>query len=112
MEKTFGKLEQKTQEDDSQDRTIFCRLQLWSSKYCRTPEDEAASVADPQATAQVMPPATAWAQERWDIQKVPRFFPPEPEFDPEEDPEYVREQQKHMKEYLQFHGFDVDEGSQ
>ncbi|KAF6794994.1 hypothetical protein CMUS01_15970, partial [Colletotrichum musicola] len=111
VEKTFGKLQQQqqTQGDESHDRTIFCRFQLWPSKYGATPEHEAASAADPQAreswaraAARVMPPATAWAQERWDIRGVPRFYPPEPEFDPEEDPEYAREQQRLMKEYLEF----------
>ncbi|KAL2802028.1 hypothetical protein BJX63DRAFT_416035 [Aspergillus granulosus] len=83
VEEKFGKLEQ-TQEDN-QGRTIFCHFFLWSRKFGATPEHEEASAADPQAReswnqaiARVMPPATAWAQERWDIQRVPRFFPPSP----------------------------------
>lgn len=59
----------------------------------------------------VMPPATAWDQERWDIREVPRFYPPEPELDPEE-PEYEQEQRRRLEEYLQFHGFEVSERSQ
>lgn len=87
VEKKFGKLEQ-TQDDD-QDRTIICNFHLWSHRFGATPEMEEASAADPQSreswnrvVAQVMPPATSWVQERWDIQDVPR--PPEPELDPEE----------------------------
>ncbi|GJC90777.1 hypothetical protein ColLi_13615 [Colletotrichum liriopes] len=114
--KRFGKLEQ-TQEDD-QGRTIFCHFHLWPRRLGATPEREEASAADPQAReswnqaiAQVMPPATAWEQERWDIREVPRFYPPEPELDPKE-LEYEQEQQRRLEEYLQFHGFEVGERSQ
>ncbi|KAK4038075.1 hypothetical protein C8A01DRAFT_48252 [Parachaetomium inaequale] len=95
VEEKFGKLEQ-TPEDD-QRRTILCHFYLWLPRL---------------AIARVMPPATAWAQERWDIREVPRFYPPDPEFDSEEDPEYEEEQERLKKEYLEFHGFEVDEGSQ
>ncbi|KAL3425259.1 hypothetical protein PVAG01_02050 [Phlyctema vagabunda] len=116
VEKKFGKLEQ-TQED-GQARTIFCHFHLWQPKYGGTPAHEEASAADPQAReswnqaiAQVMPPVTAWEQERWDIRGVPRFYPPDPELDPEE----LAEEQEHQRlrdEYLQSHGFNVGEGSQ
>lgn len=62
-----------------------------------------------------MPPATACVQERSDIREVPRFHPQEPEFDPEATPGELadeKEQRRLMKEYLQFHGFEVGEGSQ
>ncbi|KAK4153828.1 hypothetical protein C8A00DRAFT_33440 [Chaetomidium leptoderma] len=116
VEDKFGKLGQ-TQEDN-QGRTLFCHFHLWPRRFGATPEHEEASAADPQAReswnqaiAQVMPPATAWEQERWDIRAVPRFYAPEPELDPEE-LEYDQEQQRLREEYLQFHGFEVGERSQ
>lgn len=117
VEKKFGKLEQ-TQDGD-QGRTIFCYFHLWPPRFGATPEHEAASAVDPQARdswnqaiAHVMPPATAWEQERWDIQEVPRFYPAEPEWDPELPVEYQQEQQRLKEEYPQFHGFEVGERSQ
>ncbi|WYZ36155.1 hypothetical protein EsH8_XI_000038 [Colletotrichum jinshuiense] len=115
VEKTFGKLEQ-TQDDD-QGRTILCHFHLWQRNCGATPEKEEAAAADPQwieswnrAVAQVMPPATSWAQERWDIQDVPR--PPEPEFDdPEELSEYDKEQARRMKLFLEAHRLAKDESS-
>lgn len=116
VEKKFEKLEQ-TQDDD-QGRTIFCHFHLGPPKFGATPEHEEASAADPhareswtQAIAQVMPPATAWEQERWDIRELPRFYPAEPEWDPELPVEYQKEQQRLKEEYLQFHGFEVGERS-
>ena len=116
MEEKFGKLEQS--QGDDQGRTIFCHSFLWSPKLYATPEREEASAADPQARELwnraiewVMPPATAWQQERWDIREVPRFYPPEPEFDPEE-LAYDQEQQSLTEEHLRFHNFEVGEGSQ
>lgn len=84
----FGKPEQ-NQEDD-QGQTILCQFRLWPSSGNVRPAHQDASATDPQvreswaqAVANVMPPVTAWEQERWDIRKVPRFEPPE-ETDPEE----------------------------
>ncbi|KAF9873209.1 hypothetical protein CkaCkLH20_09372 [Colletotrichum karsti] len=102
----------------SHGRTVFCQFYVWRRRLDVTPEHEEASAADPQAResweqaiAQVMPPATAWEQERWDIRGVPRFFPPEPDVDPEY-PEYELEQRRALDEYLQMHGFKVGETSQ
>lgn len=104
VEKKFGKPEQ-TQED-TQGRTILCEFRLWPRSCDVTPEHEEASATDPQAreswdqaVAKVMPPVTAWEQERWDIRQVPRFYPPE-EIDPE-DVEYEQELQKFREELLQ-----------
>jgi hypothetical protein len=79
VEKKFGKLEEGG-------RTIICQFHLWPRKWGGTPEKEAASVADPegrerwnQAIAQVMPPATAWVQERWDIHRLLECDDPYPE---------------------------------
>ncbi|KAH8593502.1 hypothetical protein B0O99DRAFT_742855 [Bisporella sp. PMI_857] len=78
VEEKFGKLEQtqsqpQTQEEN-QARTIFCHFCLWKHTI-GTPEDEEAFPADPQAwkeeLPQVVPPVTAWEQERWDIREVP-----------------------------------------
>lgn len=116
VESKFGKLEQ-TQGSD-QGRTVFCHFFPWPARLGGTPEHEEASARDPQAReswnramARVMPPATAWVQERWDIRDIPCYFPPEPEFDPEEDPGYAREQKRLLEEYLRFHGFEPGEQS-
>lgn len=111
IENKFGKLE--PTKEENQERTIFCHFYLWPFSLGATLEQEEASAVDPkkraswnEAIAQVMPPATASVQERWDIREVPRFYPPESEleFDPDEDPEYAMERLKLRDEYLQFHG--------
>ncbi|KAK4249193.1 hypothetical protein C7999DRAFT_39745 [Corynascus novoguineensis] len=105
VEEKFGKLE-RTQGG----RTIFCHFFLWATKFGATPEHEAVSAADPEAReswerriVRVMPPATAWQQERWDIREVPRFYPPEPELDPEEAAE-EKKFRASMKGFLESHG--------
>lgn len=112
MEKKFGKLEQ-TQDDD-RGRTVICHFHLWPRKYGATPEKGEASAADPEsreswnrAVAQVMPPATSWVQERWDIQNVPR--PPKPKADSEELSEYDKEQERRMKLSFKAQGLETDE---
>ncbi|KAI1112061.1 hypothetical protein F5Y14DRAFT_423017 [Nemania sp. NC0429] len=117
VERKFGKPEQ-TQDGD-QGRTIFCDFHLWSPDYGASPEHEEASATDPQAReswaqaiARVMPPATAWTQERWDIQEVPRFYPPEPEWDPEYPVEDQIEERRLLEEYLRSHGFEAGGRSQ
>ncbi|KAL2872834.1 uncharacterized protein BJX67DRAFT_340528 [Aspergillus lucknowensis] len=123
VEEKFGKLESTQEEDDNtnnnnnQGRTLFCNFFLWQRRLRVDPEHEEPSAADPeareawnQAVAQAMPPATAWKQERWDIRELPRFYPLEPEFDPELSPEeleYERERKRLLREYLQLHGFEV-----
>ena len=116
-EAKFGKLEQ-AQDNTNRGRAIFCHFYLWSPRYGATPEHEAASAVDPQAReswnqaiARVMPPATAWVQERWDILRVPRYSPPEPEFDPE-DPEGEKEHRRLIAEFVEFHRPKVGKGSQ
>lgn len=96
MEERFGKLDQAQQ--DSQGRTILCQFFLWPRKNGATPEREEASAADPlareswsEAIARVMPPATAWEQERWDIRALPPI--PEPYLDLEDD-EYEEDEQE------------------
>ncbi|KAH6856898.1 hypothetical protein B0I37DRAFT_318739 [Chaetomium sp. MPI-CAGE-AT-0009] len=114
VEDKFGKPEQQQQAgEDNQSRTLFCHFFLWSPKfgppeeYEKAAQGEAASAADPQAReswnqviAKVMPPATAWVQERWNMRELPRFDSPEPEFDPE-DPEYEKELRKRRDEFFQ-----------
>ncbi|GAW12856.1 hypothetical protein ANO14919_022270 [Xylariales sp. No.14919] len=99
VEKTLGKLENNNQ-DDENGRTVICEFRLWPRSYNVTPEHEESSAKDPlareswaQALANVMPPVTAWEQERWDIQGIPRFYPPE-EIDPEDLAEDLEE---HLK---------------
>ncbi|KAI6089592.1 hypothetical protein F4821DRAFT_231379 [Hypoxylon rubiginosum] len=93
VEEKFGKLEQ-TQEDaqeDVQGRTILCQFRLWPGLDKSTPTHEDVLATNPevreswnQAMAEVMPPVTAWAQERWDIRPVPEH----------EDSEYERRSQE------------------
>ena len=80
MEEKFGKLEQTQSQPQThtqggvQARTIFCHFSLWKNHRC-SPEDEEILATDPQAWKeeldQIMPPVTAWHQERWDIREVP-----------------------------------------
>ena len=117
VEEKFGRLEP-TQED-SLGRTIFCHFLIWPLRLGATREDEEASVANPEAIeswnqhiAQVMPPATTWEQERWDIRDVPFFDPFEDEYDPELTPEQLeeeKEQRRLQKEYSQLHPPEFDE---
>ncbi|KAK3306282.1 uncharacterized protein B0T15DRAFT_551952 [Chaetomium strumarium] len=79
VESKFGK-----KSEPDQDRTVICEFHRWPREWGVTPEHEEASAADPQAreswneaVAKVMPPVTAWVQERWDIRKVPLFDPEE-----------------------------------
>jgi hypothetical protein len=103
VESKFGNSEQTQDDIDMQGRSVLCEFHLWPQKYGATPEQEEASAADPQAreswkeaVARVMPPVTAWVQERWDILEVPRFYPPE---EPEEiDSEYERQLQEQFGE--------------
>ncbi|KAK4040387.1 hypothetical protein C8A01DRAFT_15754 [Parachaetomium inaequale] len=82
VDRKFGKLEEQTAQDpeDDRGRTVIYEFHLWPRSCGATPEHEEASAADPQAreswkeaVAKVMPPVTAWVQERWDIRKVPYF---------------------------------------
>jgi hypothetical protein len=109
MEERFGKPEQQVQQDN-QGRTIFCHFFLWSPYHATPEEHEAAAegekalAADPEAReswngaiARVMPPATAWVQERWNIEEVPRVYPPEPDI---EDLEYETTLQRLRDEFF------------
>ncbi|KAI0381430.1 hypothetical protein F5Y04DRAFT_255484 [Hypomontagnella monticulosa] len=87
-EERFGRPEQ-TQED-VHGRTILCSFRLWPSSGNASPMHEDDPTKEPQvrnswgrAVAEVMPPVTAWVQERWDIRMVPRYEPPV-EVDPED----------------------------
>ena len=101
VESKFGKLEP-SQGDTQQGRTVICEFHLWSRESGVAPEYEEASATDPQAkeswneaVAQVIPPVTAWVQERWDISKMPLFrsLSEEPE-----DVEYERGLQEDLGE--------------
>ncbi|KAK8051639.1 hypothetical protein PG993_003024 [Apiospora rasikravindrae] len=114
VEEKFGKLERQ-KEGENQARTLFCHAFPWQPSYGGTPEQEAVSAADPlareswhQHIARVMPPATAWVQERWDIQEIPRFLPPEPEMSPEEAEEWER-QKRLTRDFLRANGLEPSE---
>ena len=103
VERKFGKLETAAQGDTEHGRTVICEFHLWPREWGATPEHEEASATDPQAreswneaVAKVMPPVTAWVQERWDICDVPRFESPW-DMDPE-DVEYERGLQEFLGE--------------
>ncbi|XWW97886.1 hypothetical protein V2A60_005882 [Cordyceps javanica] len=71
-------------------RAIFCHIFRWTECYDEPHEVEAIAAEDAeaketweQAAARLMPPATAWVQERWDIRDVPLFEPPELQEGPE-----------------------------
>jgi hypothetical protein len=90
VEKKFGKQEEQAGDDSEGGRTILCQFHLWPRNCGGGPEKEAASVADAEGRerwnrviARVMPPATAWVQERWDIHGVPSCAPEPPLEEPE-----------------------------
>ncbi|KAJ3954061.1 hypothetical protein N0V92_009449 [Colletotrichum tropicale] len=103
VEDKFGKL------DDGQGRTIVSHFHLWPWDRGATPEMEAASAADPEAReawdrviAQVMPPATAWVQERWEIRFMPP--PPKPDHDSGELSEYQKEKVRRLMSFREANG--------
>ncbi|KFY01607.1 hypothetical protein O988_02652 [Pseudogymnoascus sp. VKM F-3808] len=76
-------------------RIVMCEFRRWAGHFGATLEREEATVNSPltreswaQKLAEVMPPVTAWAKERWDIQLVPRQE--EEEEGEDEDPEFTR----------------------
>ncbi|KAK0735981.1 hypothetical protein B0T21DRAFT_348106 [Apiosordaria backusii] len=98
----FGELE-KTGEN-IQHRTIICDFHLWPRKFGATPKHEEAAAADPEAkqswndaVSKVMPPVTAWVQERWDIVRVPYYEPP---YEPTEE---ELEHQRELDEFIEYH---------
>ncbi|KAI9369627.1 hypothetical protein BJX61DRAFT_545400 [Aspergillus egyptiacus] len=102
VEEKFGKLEL-TQEDD-QGQTSFCHFFVWPLRLGATQENEEASATDPQARESwnqhivlAMPPATAWEQERWDIQEVPRSHHSEDKYDLELTPEQLEEEKERRR---------------
>ncbi|KAJ2965770.1 hypothetical protein NQ176_g10458 [Zarea fungicola] len=71
-------------------RAIFCHVFNWNECFDGSNEVEALAAEDAeaketweQAAARIMPPATAWVQERWDIRVVPLFEEPELQEGPE-----------------------------
>ncbi|KAM3510978.1 hypothetical protein MY11210_005377 [Beauveria gryllotalpidicola] len=107
VEEKFGTLPQPQPNQDDPGRAILCHIFRWSGAYSKPHEEEAAAAVDPQAkeswerrAALVMPPATAWVQERWDIRQVPRFWPPSSE-EEGEGPEWEEEleQRRLLREF-------------
>lgn len=89
VEEKFGPLPQPTSYNDEPGRAVFCHVFRWSEGYDEPHEQQRRSAADPQAkesweamVAELMPPATAWVQESWEIREIPLCWPPDPE--PEE----------------------------
>ncbi|KAI1772792.1 hypothetical protein F4818DRAFT_425625 [Hypoxylon cercidicola] len=99
VEQKFGRPEQ-TQED----RTIFCQFRIWRPRLGHVRQTHEDSPTDPQvreswhrAMAEVMPPVTAWVQERWDIREVPHFDP----HCSDEEPELEQQMREFREEYRQ-----------
>ncbi|KAI1741117.1 hypothetical protein F4680DRAFT_417269 [Xylaria scruposa] len=99
VDKKFG------QKEGDSGRTIICEFRTWKGNYDATPELEELSAKDPlareswaQAVARVMPPVTAWVQERWDLRVYKLYSPEDEELEPE-DPEYERQ----IAEFCAYH---------
>ncbi|KAJ3487208.1 hypothetical protein NLG97_g6458 [Lecanicillium saksenae] len=67
-------------QQDYVSRTIILHAFLWKEAFEEPYEKEAAAMADLEAmkswqqrATEMMPPATAWVQERWDIRQVPFY---------------------------------------
>ncbi|VBB82072.1 Putative protein of unknown function [Podospora comata] len=102
VQNKFGKSEQTDENTDG--RTVICEFHLWPQEYGATPEHEEASASDPEATAswneavaKVMPPVTAWVQERWDVLPLPYYEPP---YEPTEE---ELEHQRKLEEFIKYH---------
>lgn len=102
----FGKIEEN--EEGNNGRTILCEFRHWTGVYGVTPELEEVSAKDPlareswvQAVAKVMPPVTAWEQERWDIRVVPSFESPEEDEDEAEEEEEDAEWNRKLVEFCE-----------
>lgn len=92
-------------------RAIFCHIFRWTECYDEPHEIEAMATEDAkaketweQAAARLMPPATAWVQERWDIRDVPLFEPPELQEGPEW--EEAQELKRQVQEFRSQRGLD------
>ena len=79
------------------DQSILCQFRRWNGYSGATPEREEASAVSALAreswaerVATVMPPVTAWEQERWDIRLAPMAPEEEEEEGNEEDAEFER----------------------
>ncbi|KAI1345751.1 hypothetical protein F5Y01DRAFT_299569 [Xylaria sp. FL0043] len=96
----FGKLRQEANLAGYESKpSILCEFRRWNGYAGATPEREEIAAQNPltqqswaQAVAQVMPPVTAWGQERWDVQLLPRYFSEDEREDEEEDEELEYEQ--------------------
>jgi len=91
-------------EETAEGRTVICEFHLWPRKYGATPEHEEAAAADPEAreswnkaVAKIMPPVTAWVQERWNILRLPCHEPP---YEPSEE---QLEHQRKLDEFIKYH---------
>ncbi|KAI2471679.1 hypothetical protein F4781DRAFT_90218 [Annulohypoxylon bovei var. microspora] len=97
---------------DGSARAVLCEFRRWNGYGGATPEREEAAAKSPRAreswartVGKVMPPVTAWEQERWDVQLAPCFITPEEEEEVdeekgEEDAEYERNMEEFLKQRL------------
>lgn len=88
---------------DQGGQAILCEFRKWSTYSDITAEDEEAWAKSPQAReswawrmAEIMPPITAWKQERWNIRLTPRPVATQEEELVEE--EQVEEDAKYKRE--------------
>ncbi|KAI0181023.1 hypothetical protein GGR52DRAFT_567271 [Hypoxylon sp. FL1284] len=78
---------------------IFCEFRRWDGYGGATPEREEAAANSPLAkeswartVAKLMPPVTAWEQERWDTKLAPSFIYPDDD-DEDEDEEVEKDEE-------------------
>lgn len=78
-------------DNDGGHQTVLCEFRRWNGYSGATPEREEESAKNTlakeswaQRSASVMPPVTAWEQERWDVQLAPR------KVEEDEEPEFER----------------------
>ncbi|KAL6793774.1 hypothetical protein GGI42DRAFT_333778 [Trichoderma sp. SZMC 28013] len=70
-------------EGNGSGQMVVCQFRLWNGLYGATRQREEASAKNPLAkeswetvVSNVIPPVTAWEQERWDIQVAPSYLSP------------------------------------
>ncbi|KAL6824641.1 hypothetical protein J3E69DRAFT_337169 [Trichoderma sp. SZMC 28015] len=70
-------------EENGSGQMVVCQFRLWNGLYGATRQREEASAKNPLAreswetvVSNVIPPVTAWEQERWDIQVAPSYLSP------------------------------------
>ncbi|KAI1101160.1 hypothetical protein F4804DRAFT_316936 [Jackrogersella minutella] len=106
VDSDLWQLGQQTVTAEERDRAVLCEFRRWNGYSGATPEREEDSAKSPPAreswartVANVMPPITAWEQERWNIRSAPCSVTPEEDEEGGEDWEGT-EYERNMEEFL------------